>query len=89
MSRTTPLPEGWDAVQHPPSLFRRFQFASYRETRAFLDRLAALSKETSLYPDLGFGPTHVNVTVYGPEGQAPGDHEIDFATKAAKLALPG
>jgi pterin-4a-carbinolamine dehydratase len=89
MSGTLPPPEGWDAVQHPPSLFRRFQFASYRETRAFLDRLAALSEETGLYPDLGFGPTHVNVTVYGPDGKAPGDREIDFAGKAAKLALPG
>jgi pterin-4a-carbinolamine dehydratase len=88
MVATLPLPEGWKVVDHPPSLFRRFQFASYRDTRAFLDRLAALSEETSLYPDLGFGPTHVNVTVYGPDGKALGDHEIDFASKAAKLAFP-
>ncbi len=88
MVATLPLPEGWKAVDHPPSLFRRFQFASYRDTRGFLDRLAALSEETSLYPDLGFGPTHVNVTVYGADGKAPGDHEIDFASKAAKLAFP-
>ncbi len=65
MFATLPLPEGWKSVQHPPSLFRRFQFASYRDTRAFLDRLAALSEETGLYPDLGFGPTHVNVTRCG------------------------
>jgi pterin-4a-carbinolamine dehydratase len=88
MAATSSVPEGWKSVEHPPSLFRRFQFASYRDTRAFLDRLAALSEETSLYPDLGFGPTHVNVTVYGADGKAPGDHEIDFATKAANLALP-
>ena len=88
MGAILPLPEGWKAVDQPPSLFRRFQFASYRETRAFLDRLAVLSEETSLYPDLGFGPTHVNVTVYGPDGKTPGEHEIDFASKAAKLAFP-
>jgi pterin-4a-carbinolamine dehydratase len=89
MAATLPLPEGWKSVEHPPSLFRRFQFASYKETRAFLDRLAALSEEMSLYPDLGFGPTHANVTVYGTDGKAPGDHEIDFATKAATLASAG
>jgi len=82
---TLPLPEGWKSVEHPPSLFRRFQFASYRDTRAFLERLAGLSKETGLYPDLGFGTTHVNVTVYGPNGGAPGTHEVDFAVRAGAL----
>jgi len=80
-----PLPEGWKSVEHPPSLFRRFQFASYRDTRAFLERLAGLSKETGLFPDLGFGPTHVNVTVYGPNGGAPGAAEVDFAVRAGTL----
>ena len=88
MFASLPLPEGWKSVQQPPSLFRRFQFASYRDTRAFLDRLAALSEETGLYPDLGFGPTHVNVTVYGADGKAPGNPEIDFASRAAGLAFP-
>jgi pterin-4a-carbinolamine dehydratase len=71
------------------SAFRRFQFAAYRDTRAFLDRLAALSEETGLFPDLGFGPTHVNVTIHGPDGKDPGDREIEFASRAAGLALPG
>jgi pterin-4a-carbinolamine dehydratase len=88
MSASLPLPEGWKSVEHPPSLFRRFQFASYRETRAFLDRLAALSEETGLYPDLGFGPTHANVTVYGPNGGPPGMEAVDFAARAAALAYP-
>ncbi len=89
MSATLPLPEGWKEVQHPPSLFRRFEFAAYRDTRAFLDRLAALSEETGLYPDLGFGPTHVNVTVYGADGKSPTDREIEFAGRATGLASPG
>jgi pterin-4a-carbinolamine dehydratase len=86
---TLPLPEGWKSVENPPSLFRRFQFASYRDTRAFLERLAGLSKETGLYPDLGFGTTHVNVTVYGPNGAPPGTAEVDFAVRAAALENPG
>ncbi len=82
------MPEGWRAVATPPSLFRRFQFDSYRDTRAFLERLAALSEETGLYPDLGFGTTHVNVTVYGTNGRPPGATEADFASRAAALAVP-
>jgi pterin-4a-carbinolamine dehydratase len=88
VSDTLPIPEGWQSVRQPPSLFRRFQFASYRDTRAFLDRLTGLSEETGLYPDLGFGPTHVNVTVHGSEGKAPGSAEIEFASRAAGLAFP-
>jgi pterin-4a-carbinolamine dehydratase len=80
------LPEGWKAVQTPPSLFRRFEFGSYHDTRAFLERLSGLSQVTGLYPDLGFGKTYVNVTIYGKDGQMPGRAEIEFASRAAALA---
>jgi len=83
------LPEGWKSVERPPSLFRRFQFAAYGDTRAFLDRLAALSQETGIYPDLGFSTTHVNVTIYGAGGSVPGNDEVEFAIRAAALAFPG
>ncbi len=89
MSADLSLPEGWRSVATPPSLFRRFQFDCYSDTRAFLERLAALSEETGLYPDLGFGTTHVNVTVYGKDGRAPADNEVEFASRAAALAFPG
>jgi len=89
MSVTSSPPEGWRSVATPPSLFRRFEFASYRDTRAFLERLGELSKETGLYPDLGFGTTHVNVTIYAPNGAVPGVDEVDFANRAAALAIPG
>ena len=39
-----------------------------------LDRLAELSARTGVYPDLGFGKTHVNVTIYGPGGGVPGNY---------------
>jgi pterin-4a-carbinolamine dehydratase len=80
------LPEGWRVIDRPPSLFRRFQFESYRETRVFLDRLAALSAETGLYPDLGFGTKHVNVTICGDNGSPPGTEQTEFASRAAGLA---
>ncbi len=79
-------PEGWTEVEQPSSLYRRFEFAAYPETRAFLDRLAGLSKETGLYPDLSFGRTHVNVKVYGPGGAAVGAEAREFAARAEAIA---
>ena len=79
-------PEGWTEVEKPPSLYRRFEFAAYPETRAFLERLAGLSKETGLYPDLSFTRTHVNVTVYGPGGAAVGAEARNFAARAEAIA---
>jgi 4a-hydroxytetrahydrobiopterin dehydratase len=78
---------GWQTISRPPSLFARYQFSSYRETRAFLDRLAALSQETGRYPDLGFGSTYVNVTVHG-EGHEPGADDYAFAARVGALASP-
>jgi pterin-4a-carbinolamine dehydratase len=76
------LPEGWSLVAQPPALFRRYEFAAYAETRRFLDRLAEISRDTGLYPDLGFGRTHVNVTIHSTGGGAPGVVEYDFARAA-------
>jgi pterin-4a-carbinolamine dehydratase len=81
----TELPAGWQRVPRPPSLFKRFEFASYAETRAFLDALAALSERTGLYPDLGFGTRYVNVTVHGTEGNAPGEAQLAFARQVESL----
>jgi len=86
MSVQIDVPKGWEIVDRPASLFCRYQFAAYKETRAFLDRVAVLSKETGLFPDLGFGRTHVNVTLHGPDGAAPGDAEYEFARRAAALS---
>ncbi|HWH35175.1 MAG TPA: 4a-hydroxytetrahydrobiopterin dehydratase [Acidimicrobiales bacterium] len=86
MTTETPGPEGWTEVEKPSLLYRRFDFAAYPETRAFLDRLAGLSKETGLYPDLSFTRTHVTVTVYGSDGAAVGAQAREFAARAEALA---
>jgi pterin-4a-carbinolamine dehydratase len=86
MPAIEPGARDWKVVERPPSLFRRFEFESYAGTRAFLDRLAGLSEETGLFPDLGFGTKHVNVTVYGTSGREPAAAETDFARRAAALA---
>ena len=82
-------PEGWTEVERPPSLYRRFEFAAYSETRVFLDRLAGLSKETGLYPDLSFSRTYVNVTVYGSGGAAVDAEARKFAARAEAIATVG
>lgn len=86
MTTETRWPEGWTEVERPPSLYRRFEFADYSETRAFLDRLASLSKETGLYPDLSFSRTHVTVTVEGSDGAAVDAEEREFAARAEAIA---
>ena len=86
MTREPRSPEGWTEVERPSSLHRRFEFAAYPEARAFLDRLAGLSKETGIYPDLSFTRTRVNVTVYGPDGAAVDAEAREFATRAGALA---
>lgn len=84
MSET--IPADWQAVQKPPSLFKRFEFGSYAETRAFLDALAKLSESTGLYPNLSFGKTYVNVTVLASEAAAVGAAEAQFAARASACA---
>lgn len=81
MTKEPQWPEGWTEVERPSSLYRRFEFAAYPEARAFLDRLAGLSKETGLYPDLSFSRTYVNVTVYGSDGAAIDAEARDFAAR--------
>lgn len=83
---TPPIPEGWKQVERPRSLFRRFEFDSYAKTRAFLDRLAAISEETDIFPDLGFGTTFANVTMYVKDGESATVAEVDFARRASAAA---
>lgn len=89
MSDDMSIPEGWQQHERPPNLFRRFTFGSYSETRAFLDRLAALSEETGYFPDIGFGTSHANVTVHARDTKALGAVDIDFARRVNDLAPPG
>lgn len=85
MSKATLSPEGWTEVEKPASLFRRFEFLSYAEARAFLDRLAGLSEETGIFPDLSFTRAYVNVTLRGAAFTEATTAQ-EFAVRAAALA---
>jgi 4a-hydroxytetrahydrobiopterin dehydratase len=82
-------PEGWEARGKPPTLFRRFEFTRYSETRDFLDALAAVTEETGMHPqNINFGTTYVNITLEGADGAEPGDSEWALANRINALS-PG
>lgn len=85
MSDNTNTTPGWIRNERPAHLFRRFEFGAYAETRAFLDRLAELSKESGYYPDIGFGKTHANITINARDGKALGPEDLDFAQRVNEL----
>jgi pterin-4a-carbinolamine dehydratase len=86
MADTLAIPEGWKPVTNPPSLFKRYEFASYARTREFLDRLMLISEESRIFPDLGFGKTYVNVTLRGEGSAMPSSPEIEYASRANTMA---
>jgi pterin-4a-carbinolamine dehydratase len=59
-----PPPDGWKHATRPPMLQRRYEFASYAQTRRFLELMAEESQRTGCYPDLSFGPRHVSVSLH-------------------------
>ena len=75
------MDQPWTQRSRPERLERRIEFADYETTRAFLERLEALSEQNRRYPDISFGRTYVNITLR-PEGEdAPlGDEDHGFAT---------
>ncbi|MDD5391009.1 MAG: 4a-hydroxytetrahydrobiopterin dehydratase [Gallionellaceae bacterium] len=75
----------WQMLQNEALMTRRFDFASYAQTRAFLDALAKLSEKTGYYPDLNFAKTHVSVSV-APAEKKLGTTEYAFARQVDALA---
>jgi pterin-4a-carbinolamine dehydratase len=63
------IPESgaWRRRERPLRLDRRLEFPDYAATQAFLDASAALSEETGIYPNLSFGRTYANLTLFADE----------------------
>jgi len=77
---------GWQWSERPPSLFRRFQFGSYGQTRQFLDRLAEQSDALGVQPqNINFGTTYVNVTI-SASGPNLSESECHLAAELGRLA---
>ena len=77
--------ECWTTKGHPPGLFRRFEFENYSQLRIFLDRLADLSKEKEYYPDISFGVTYANITVYASDAEVLSDEDKAFSHSVDEL----
>ncbi|AWP23630.1 hypothetical protein C4901_10070 [Acidiferrobacter sp. SPIII_3] len=83
--RDAAVPEGWTQQKRPLAWNKRFEFADYAQTRAFLDDLAALSEASGYYPNLNFARTHVVVTIQF-EGDEVEPRLRDFARGADACA---
>lgn len=91
-SQATGTPANWEQRGKPPSLFRRFVFERYSETRAFLDALAELSEASGLHPqNINFAATYVNVTLEAGKSGELGELEFNMAARINALyeGLPG
>ncbi|MFZ8985031.1 MAG: 4a-hydroxytetrahydrobiopterin dehydratase [Steroidobacteraceae bacterium] len=81
------LPVGWETRGKPPTLFRRFTFGNYADTRTFLDALAELSEETGIHPqNINFGTTYVNITLEAEDRKELTETEHTLATRINELA---
>ena len=70
------------------SLNLRFEFASYADTRRFLDELADLSKREDYYPDVSFGKTYANISIDGDGQTALQQRNSNFIGEMKALATP-
>ena len=82
--------QGWERRDKPPTLFRRFAFERYTQTRAFLDALSVLCEEFERHPqNINFGTTYVNVTLEAADGKAFAPQDEVFAVRISALADQG
>ena len=80
------LPEGWETSGKSPTLFRRFTFGNYTDTRTFLDALAELSEETGIHPQkINFGKTYASITLEAEDGKELTETEHALATRINEL----
>ncbi|AGA34618.1 putative pterin-4 alpha-carbinolamine dehydratase-like protein [Thioalkalivibrio nitratireducens DSM 14787] len=76
----------WKERARPARLERRYEFPDYETLREFLDRVAELSEQEGLYPDMGFGRTYLNVTIHADEDAAQlGERQRRFAERMDAL----
>ena len=57
----------WRRRERPLRLERRLVFGGYEALRDFLDRAGDLSEETGIFPNLSFGRTYVNMTLFADD----------------------
>ncbi|SAY39114.1 4a-hydroxytetrahydrobiopterin dehydratase [Candidatus Synechococcus spongiarum] len=86
MDNHSSLNPAWSQRQRPPRLERRLAFDNYPQVQDFLEKLERLCEQRQRYPDLSFGRTYANLTIY-PEQDATdvGSGEEEFAREIDEL----
>jgi pterin-4a-carbinolamine dehydratase len=79
----------WRERTRPLRLERRVEFGDYEALRDFLDGVAALSESTQIYPNLSFGRTYVNFTLFAEEGSAQMGPELEAFARQVDALLQG
>ncbi len=79
------LNQAWEIKEG--KLFRHFDVGNYKETRAFVEKIANLADEVNHHPDITFSFKYVDVVIYthAIEGLAEGDFVL--AAKIDEIAL--
>ncbi len=79
----------WRRRERPLRLERRLVFTDYDVLREFLDRAGDLSEETGIYPNLSFGQTYVNMTLFADDDSGELTAETErFAQRVDSLVEP-
>lgn len=79
----------WRERVRPLRLERRVEFSDYEALRTFLDEVAALSESSQIYPNLSFGRTYVNFTLFAEEGSDQVGPELDAFARQVDALLKG
>lgn len=78
--------EGWESRGNQATLFRRFSFERYGQTRDFVDAMSALTEKMGVHPqNINFGSTYVNVTL---DAKADGAADLALARLISDLYKP-
>lgn len=84
--------QAWTRRERPLRLERRLEFPDYETTRVFLERSGALSEEMDIFPNLSFGRTYANLTLFADDDSGEfGAEALAFAERLDRLlgADPG
>ena len=79
----------WVERERPATLSKRFFFEGYSATSSFLDKLANLSEETGIFPDISFGRDYANVSIHPGEGETLSETERGFSLRIDALTQDG
>ena len=80
-------PANWRRRQRPLRLECRLEFEDYDATRDFLERSEVYSEQSGIYPNMSFGRTYVNLTLFAEEGSEEiTPEQFEFAERINAMA---